>query len=609
MTATKAPKKKPAKEISDAPKGFRNFHGICNVPENWQDHLAWLWLFGTAKDGEKKLQYWKEWVTEMWPEPLFVWDDWSDLFFGAACGAVETVERVSGKRLEAGIWKEELIATGCASSGKSSRAAMWILGNWLCAQVGTSVILTSTSLDQLKRRIWAELCDWIGKAKHKMPLKIVASDTEIRVRDGDKRNCIFGIAVKSGGVPQEAVDRIKGIHNRRVFVVVDEMTAVPTAIVQACGNLNKGTVEYQFIGLGNALPGENPHTVHAEPQAGWNSVSVDDDIWLTKKGGVCIHFDGHKSPALKDPQRFCFYIKRSELDRDKATFGGENTPEYWTNDRGFWPPSGLSNTVMDLAFLNQFRVDEGVTWKGGYEMGGALDPAFEGMDRRILYPFKFGEFANGLWGLEYQKPIIVPIDVSVDKRWIHYAIADSVQNLCENYECDGRGQPIKPDNFIQDVTGEGGGLFSVMSGRWSPKIQPVEFGGAAEKEQVHPDRPTTYNELYANKVTMLWYVFRRFAEGGQIKGITDPDTRTELAGREKKIKNGKTAVVPKSEMRLLKRSCDFADAAIIGAEFLRRRGIEYAGTTGAVKSVNLQEWNKFAFSRAQEDELGYAEGF
>lgn len=563
-------------------------------PAKWQEHECWLYMFGAEPHGEKKLEFFRRYIELQWPEPAFQWDEWCDLFFGALCGAGETIERITGRKMPEGKkWWRTATSTGAAATGKSAKAALWILTNWLCGQVGTSCILTSTSVGMLKKRIWADICEWIGKAKYPLPLTIIPSDMEIRVRQGDSKNAIFGIAVQAGGVPQEAVDRIKGIHNRRVFVVVDEMTAVAPAIVHACSNLNKGTIEFQFIGLGNALPGENPHTVHCEPEDGWNSVTVDDAAWATRKGGVCLHFDGHKSPALRDPARYHYYIKKEELDADKVQFGGENTPEYWTNDRGFWPPSGLSNTVMDLALLNQFEVEKSAVWKAGYEMAAAFDPAFEGGDRRVLYPFKWGEFSSGVTGIEFQKPIIVGVDSSTDKRNIHYAIATAVEDICANYECDGKKQPIKPENFIMDTTGEGGGLFNIISGRWG-QVDTVEFGAGADKVQMYPDRPTTWAETYANKVTMIWYVFRRYVEGGQIRGLTDTDARNELANREKKIRGGKTALVSKSDMKLLKRSCDIADAAVCAAEFLRRKGIAFAGSTGGVQKFNMEAWNKMA---------------
>lgn len=597
MAAVAAPKK-PAQKSRPGKQCLEGYW----VPENWSAHHLYLERFGNTK-AEEKLKWFKKLVGAFWPEPLFFWDRWADLYFGALCGAKDTVERIANVRFEADYpWWETLSSTGAAATGKSSRAAMWILCNWLCAREHTSCVLTSTSMDQLKRRIWAELVDWIGKSRHKLPLEVVASDTLIRWSERDTRSAIFGRAVDQGGSVDNAVGRIKGIHNRRVFVVTDEATAMPEAIAKACRNLDSGTLEFQFILLGNATEYTDQHGIHCEPINGWGSVGPDDEFWLTKVGGCCVHLDGHRSPALDEPQKYHFYIGRKKLDKDARFFGGENTPDYWREDRGFWAPAGLSKTVMDEALLGQFKTRDKAIWKSSWEMGAGFDVAFEGGDRRVLYPFRFGEFASGVIGLEFQAPVIINIDVMQDKRFIHYGIAEAVEEACKGYMLDGKPAPIPPRNLACDVSGEGAGPFGIMSSKWSKDIMPVEFGGAASKTPIAPDRPTTWHELYGNKVTEIWYSMRRFIEGGQVRGLTDSDTIRELTSRDKIIKSGKTHVLPKSEMKKQKsRSPDLADAACIAAYVLRLKGYTPAGISNSTE-VDATEWNAWAERTAIHDE-------
>lgn len=436
---------------------------------------------------------------------------------------------------------------------------------------------------------------------HKLPLRSIPSDLEIRWNDSDRKHAIFGVAVKSGGTASEAVDRIKGIHAQRMLVICDEMTSIPEAIVKAARNLSKGTKEYQLIGLGNAISKTDPHGERSEPAAGWASISVDDKFWISKYG-CAVHFDAFDSPAMEEPDKYHFYPGKSALEEEARELGGLNSPEAWSGIRGFWPPTGLSTAVMDEALLEQFNTRDKAVWKSGWTMGGALDPAFEGGDRRVFYPFRWGEFISGVVGVEYLAPVIVEVDMSQDKRWIHYQIADAVEKLCKENTVDGKKVPILPQNFIMDTSGEGGGLFSIMSGRWSPLINPCEFGGAAEKVQISPDRPTTWHELYGNKVTMLWYTLRRYIEGGQVRGLTDAGTITELTSRDKKMKGGKTHVVPKGEMKLSKnRSPDRADSAVLVAALLRLQGVVPAGTTGGGVMLNAAAWNVFADKTNMED--------
>lgn len=591
---------KTQQEFQSAPVkgGKRQWRGV------WIDarFLKWqteLYLFGIAPHGEQKLKLWKCFVNELWPEPIFFQDEWSDLFFAALCGAGDTVFRLTGVRPDpAKKWWRNVMMAGAASTGKSAKAALWILGNWIVDQQHTLALLTSTTAKALSERIWSDVVLWIGKAKHdlrKFQLEVINSDLEVRWNPDDRKGMIVGTAVKSGGDVTEAVDRIKGRHNRRVFVVVDEMTAVPNAIVVACRNLNKGTQEFQLIGMANPREKNDPFGERCEPANGWGSRTPGSIFWETEFGCV-VRFDATRNPGLGDP-RLYFYPTQEQLDEDAKEKGGVNSPEYWSGVKGDWPPSGISTNVMDEALLEQFETAKPALWKGQYEMAGFFDPAFEGGDRRAFYPAKVGTFANGIEGLEFQEPIIVGIDASTDVRWIHYAISDALENICKNYTVNGEKRPIVAKNLMMDTTGEGGGLFNVMSGRWDKghEIRPCEFGGGAEKVQIAPDRPTTYFELYGNRVTAMWYRFRRYVQGGQIRGLSDASTRKELTSRDKKTKAGKTHIEPKRDMKARgQRSPDLADAAVIGAEYLFVSGIQFSGETGGGAIIDIEAWNQFA---------------
>ena len=98
-------KAKPTPRIS-----YDNFA----LPPGYEPWHLCLTKFGLGK-GEEKLKWFKRLVTELWPEPLFMWDRWSDLFFGALCGAKETVESTIGAKIESDYpWWEQLTATGAA---------------------------------------------------------------------------------------------------------------------------------------------------------------------------------------------------------------------------------------------------------------------------------------------------------------------------------------------------------------------------------------------------------------------------------------------------------------------------------------------------------------
>lgn len=597
-------------EIKDGKRKYRGVWFDSRLKE-WQCELG---CFVLCDHGEKKFILWKNFVKMLWPEPIFFWDEWAELFFAACCGAGETVERLTGIKPDPSRkWWRQIIFWGAASTGKSAKAAIWIFGNWLAEVQFTMAVLTSTSRDILSDRIWSDIVLWAGKAQFhgaqpKSLFKIVNSELEIRWDDNDRKGMISGEAVKSGGSVEEAVDRLKGKHNRRVFVVIDEMTAVPKAIVVAARNLNKGTQEFQLIGMANPRTWNDPCGERSEPLHGRSSISIESSFWETEFGCV-VRFDGLRNPGLND-RRLYFYPTQEQLDEDARESGGVHSPEYYSGVRGFIAPSGLQPTVMDEQLFEQFKVREPAIWKTIPEMAAFLDPAFEGGDRRVLYPARVGMLAEGVEGIEYLAPIIVGIDAKTDVRWIHYAIADRVQEICENYEHEGKKAPILPQNFMMDTTGEGGGLFNILSGRWSNEIRACEFGGGAERVQISPDRPTTYFELYANRVTAMWYRMRRYIEGNQVRGLSDIATLKELASRERLIKNegGKTQIEPKSKMKKRGiRSPDLADAAVIGAEFMFVRGFTPGGKTGGGAVLDLTKWNAYAAKATISEEGQYSD--
>lgn len=583
------------------PKGMQLHRGVL-LDARLKGYEKDLWLFGRYLagvwvGGEQKLWLFKSVVSQLWPEPIFIWDEWCDLFFGALCGAKETVERLAGVKIETNEkWWRRVICTGSGASGKSAKAALWVLLVWLCAQQVTTVVLCSTSMDQLKRRIWHALLKWINSSVERLPLEPLPGDCEIRWAAGDKLSCIFGIPVQAGGDESVAIDKIKGLHNMVTLLVIDEMTSMPDAIVDGGErNLRKGTIEHQVIGLGNAGDPNDLHGRNMEPEGGWNSVNPESIFWLNKLGGCSLHFDGLKSPRLRDDAKYHYYIGAEDIRYERKFNGGESNPRWWSEVRGWWAPTGLSLTLMDMNLLDQFHAKDSVTWKGIPQMGGAFDPSFEGMDRAVLYPFKWGEYSTGQTGIEYLEPVIVSVDMTQDKRWLHYSLADAVQAHCERLK-------IPPENFVEDITSEGGGFHAILSARWSDKINGVEFGGAAEKTAVFSGRPATWNETVGNKVSMIWMMFRAFVEGDQVRGLVHPETIKELTSRLRQMKGGKIIAEPKKEMKARGvRSPDFGDACCLAAFLLYLKGIGPKGATAGGAAVDLTDWNAFAEHTAADN--------
>jgi hypothetical protein len=245
--------------------------------------------------------------------------------------------------------------TGPAASAKSFNALLQGLEYWLQNPGGTSVIMASTTRDALAPRLWYYIQH--SKIRSRPDLTIgeaMYSEYMIRLRPGDKKNGIFGLAIEDGPV-EEALHNLIGYHYARVLLVVDEAHGTREAIFQACDNLAKNP-EFKALLLGNAESREDPDGRFSEPIEGWLSVDPDTATsWETRGGpargrGYCVFFDGRKSPAITEvdgARKYPFLINQRQIDDALEYHKSADHPRFWSQSIGFWPPVGITQTVLD----------------------------------------------------------------------------------------------------------------------------------------------------------------------------------------------------------------------------------------------------------------------
>jgi hypothetical protein len=488
----------------------------------------------------------------------------------------------------------EVIVTGPASGGKTTGAALFANLFWLCSTEDTGVILTSTTRDGLKKRIWSETRNFYTNARKIIgdTGRLVDSDLCIQSYKGATKHGIYGIAVAQGE-EQKALGRIIGFHPRRIFVAVDELTDVSWAIIEALTNLFTAKQKAQFTGIGNAALIFDSHGKMAEPKDGWNSVNVESDRWATKRGGICLHFDGFKCEnVVKGQKIYPFLLTKEDIDKTADEYGMDS-PQMYRFRRGFWCPEGTTKTVLNDSLIQKFMAMTKAIWEGPTQMWAGLDPAFEGGDRCILRFGKTGKSDNGLDTLELGESVCIKTDVTL-KEPLHYQIARQVKE-----ECTRRG--VTPDHFGMDVTGEGGGLASILSEEWGPGFHQVEFGGRPSDLPVSDINAKSCRDEYYDKVTELWYSFRTILMRNQIRGL-DPEAAMEFCKRLYTV-DGKIWIESKKEMKARpgNRSPDLADGACVLADVVRHRG-GLGKILSKAQSAREAEWNKLSREYAESDD-------
>lgn len=480
---------------------------------------------------------------------------------------------------------------GCA---KSADVAYYAMCWWWANPTERSVIVGSTTLSALKKRIWHYMTEAVNKAAYHMPGDINSSQApSIHYSKNDLKHRIHGVALKPGE-SEKTISDIIGIHpDEGLLFIVDEATDVAPAVLDVQTNLDesdKGKF-FQMILMGNSSSRFDPHGRASEPEEGWESVDPDiDEEWKTKLGGRCLYFDCYKSPAVigkeKYRHNYSFLINQKKIDSEAKRLG-EDSPAFWRFVRGFWPPEDTSKTVLTLTMVDRHNANRPARWSGTWQVQLAgLDPAFtsEG-DECILRFATLGLMDNGVVGLDFGGPENV-VSLALDARSPEPATYQVIRQARDI--CIARG--VEPENFGMDTWGFGAGAGDVIEKEWSPEIHKIVGIGKPSDDFTDGEMLQKASEVYDRRITELWFAMRTFVQSGQIRGL-DKSTIEEFCSRTYEWRGRKIVLEGKRDYK--KRmgrsenptgSPDKADAAVIIVEVAKRHGF----TPGA-REINSHE--------------------
>lgn len=500
------------------------------------------------RGGLGAFRHFKNVVAHLWPK--MIWNPWLE------------------KQIESLCENQWVCWAGCGASGKTYAASLYSMVYFLAAPLQTSIILTSTTAKMIRKRAWPVIQDLYRTCKGGYPSHMVDSKTTLQAIRGDDKHAIFAIPVLDGAT-SKAVANIQGIRSPRTMVIVDEATDTPEAAFEACSNLQKGTTEFKFLAIGNPHSKFDQHGRFATPKSGWSGISIEDEEWETERG-VCLRFDGLRSPnVLAGKTKYSFLISDDQV-RQAQKYDGEDSPKFWKYTRGMWSPEGVCKTVLSENLVEKYRVMFPAVFVKKSHMMAGLDPAFNGGDRCVIQLGRYGDFENGKMGISLEKNEIIQIDAKSSEP-VHFQIASRVQAICEENN-------VKPQHLAIDATGEGGGLCDILAKTWNPSIQRVEFGGKASDRPVSPEDHRKSSEVYANKVTELWFSVRQWVINEQLRGMHH-EAVIEFCARVFDDKKRMTIIERKVDMKARTgKSPDFADAITLVVEMARRLG-GYASAT------------------------------
>jgi len=493
-------------------------------------------------DREERSKIMLECMKLLWSDRIFRVNEWTE------------------RRVRAFCSEQFFTMWGPSSAGKSTDTAAMVLAHWLASPAETTCTVCSTTRPALVQRIFGEIVRLYGALKNP-PGRYFSSTTSIILGDDNTKNGIFGVAVLIGTI-REAMGNIIGKHNRRNVLIVDEMQATREAAVAAVSNLQGGE-DFHFVGIGNPESRLDPLGRYSEPVDGWNSINPTMREWKTKFG-KCLFFDGLESPAIKEPLKYPYLLKQSDIDQ-RIKWYGENDPRFWAQTRGFIPPEGLPRTMFSESFfVKNEMMDKNTIWKVGCQTVAFLDPSFSaGGDRCALRIARVGINDKDKYIIELDDPVVIPLEMKPDEP-LNYVTAAKVTEICQS-------NGIDPINFGIDITGTQSALADIIEEKFGKGIMRVQFGGKPTDLPISMEEDVPASTRYANRVTELWGTFYQYGRHGHIRGV-DVETIKEFCSRLLLEKTNPSCLEPKTKMKARSgKSPDFADCGVGITALIRER--------------------------------------
>ena len=266
-----------------------------------------------------------------------------------------------------------VVTWGPASCSKSNDYGLLMLLDWITDPYDTVIRLGSTDKQSLKSRSWNAVVTYFAALKRNslgllVPGKFSKSGYAI-LNDGaddspesvGEKAGIVGVAINDS----EDSGKLQGAHAKFVRIVVDELATIThhDNVRKAIQNLRIGAVDFRFYALANPASWEDPSCDYCRPAQGTDKVDVDTGTWLSTRGYLVRHHDGHKCITVTDPSKsaeFPFLITKEAIAQSLADCdGNEDSPVYWQMVRGFPAPGNAgAPTVLDPKIAREQKVSE-----------------------------------------------------------------------------------------------------------------------------------------------------------------------------------------------------------------------------------------------------------
>lgn len=532
--------------------------------------------------------------------PNRIWHDWREQ-------RISSIQECLEKRIQ------ELMWIGSSNSNKSADMADAALSLWWTKPEMTSIYVASPYETATETGVWAYILEQFEEARtHNpgLPGKIRYSDNSIVLYERNPRSFIRIATVDQVGklVGKKARDFGEGL----LVIILDELPAFAQSSARSLMRVMPNLLSVPnllVIGAGNfALTGDALGTFcdpdERDIPGGYFDFDPDKHFrWRTKRGGLCLRFDGLQSPNVKAGKDiYPFLTTLRYIEKLAGAPGGLKSPDAMRFIR-----SAPITSLDEFTVTNPERIRAGGSYDGfewtadEIKRGAFIDPGFGG-DPCVLQKFKVGQarIPNGkrqTIALDGE-PVYIPVRIGLKD-------AAGVDITVETQIVAGARAHLEPLGIPKSHIGFDGsmraGIVQAFAG-WSLEIHAIDSGGsptdrpvnAAEKKD---GKPVPWKDKVDRLVSEFWFATASVIDSFQLRGLQlSPRAAQQLSTRRwawvgTKKKRVETKLEYKEglvAMGQVGESPNEADTVVGCVEMARRIGLTLQGIAagaGAVQTI------------------------
>jgi phage terminase large subunit len=426
--------------------------------------------------------------------------------------------------------RARVVVKSCHASGKTFTSADAVL---VALLLGGDVLTTAPTWTQVRRVLWGQVARSIVDSAVANWGRV--NETEIRLPTGE---FAFGLSTNEGV-------RFQGFHARPgsfLLIIFDEAPGVLPSIYEAVEGIRSGG-DVRLLALGNPTVASGPFfDAFSSQRAGWDTFTIDafdtpnfvDETEPTRQLTLqeLLELPDHRLDHSPRP-----YLISRRYVVEKYSEWGEKSPLWAARVRGAFPIQA-EDALLSLAWLEAAEVRE-IPSKATDEWEAGIDVAGPGEDETVLV-VRHGP------RIEHWRAWPDP-----DPRGDVLSELQPFRDRLVRIKVDSIGQGYYFGRHLED-------------NGYAERVFDINVGE-------HPND----REKYVNLKAELYWSLRMRAESGDLAGLADDRTLSQLAGiRYKHNARGQVVIESKEDAKLRRgvKSPDRAEAVMLAFAPVREPG-------------------------------------